>query len=164
MCATIQYIFRCDHPATGRFRNELCASPGVRGCWTHDTTTYLRYPCKKCAMQDVWMMTPVPVDDGPYNDTWYIPSICFVDVGFRSLDPFQDDRRSVPKTSTSDIDESLIPPEMVIPEATPTTAPRRKSFYKRLVDRLINKRPSPCCAEANQSGDFRDGGLECAVR
>lgn len=109
-------------------------------------------------------MWPGTVDDGPFDDTWYIPTILFVDVGFRSLDPFQDDRSSVPKTSTSAIDESLIPPEMVIPGTTPTTAPRRKSFYKRLVDRLIKNKLKPCCAEMDQSGVLTDIRLECAVR
>lgn len=157
MCTTRRYLFLCSHPATHRFRNTLCESPSVRGCKVHDFNVYLRCPCKKCAnrgMPSVHMPTP----EIAFNDTWHIPSRCFVDVGYRTLNPFHEDKSSEPCTPISPI-EPPIPQQVLTPPVTPVKDD--KNVYKRLIRRLtLRKKAGPCCAKEAQAGAFLAVRLE----
>ena len=148
MCKTVLYVWMCGHPATKRFRNSICDSAGVQECHVEDVTTVIGYPCSRCIKQRARMTWVGSGAENPaLDDDWYVPSRCFIDVGFRSLNPFQDDksRSSRPPISGRRHDDDLIPPEMVMMDQEPATPTSRKSpkekikgLCRRLVDRVTS--------------------------
>src|SRR5271154_2991000 len=95
MCTTTQYLYICCHPATHRFRNAVCIAPNSRICRIQDGNSTLPYSCLSCAAKGysmpIFNISTLEPDDGKdlFKDVWHIPSRCFVDVGFRTLDPFK---------------------------------------------------------------------------
>jgi hypothetical protein len=100
MCTTNQVIYVCSHPATHRFRTGVCRNATHRRCTIHDETEVLSYPCMDCAAllskkrrrsgdgrDRPWEMQGPP-SKRLLSATWHVPSRCFVDVGFQTLDPF----------------------------------------------------------------------------
>jgi hypothetical protein len=167
MCTTRRYIFSCSHPATHRFRNSLCSDPGARGCQVMDYNILLKYPCPKCKQRgfasdhDGW--TP-PKDNG---DTWYIPSRCFVNVGFRTLNPFEEkavneeeggDDESTPRTSTASTLRPSMEEEDLAPDERPSNWPMETAREKdtktlrNLLKRMTVRKPSPCCVTEARQG------------
>ncbi|KAI1614631.1 hypothetical protein EDD37DRAFT_110381 [Exophiala viscosa] len=177
MCKTVQYVWLCSHAATKRFRNSICDSAGVRECHIQDATTVVGHPCEECIKRRASMTWVGNGSEYPaLDDDWYVPSRCFIDVGFRTLDPFQEDksRTSTPRTSGAPHDDDQIPPEMAIPpqSATLTSPTKNKSLWRRLVDRVTScverfttrrrsgPLSSPCCVETAKSRKFVFGRLE----
>ena len=160
MCTTRRYLFLCSHPATHRFRNELCQSPSVRGCQIRDYNVFLRYPCQKCrncGMAPV--LSGLGNDQEPqYDDIWQIPSRCFVDVGFRKLHPFGEEASELASSTSSprqSIDEDPLAPPL-----SPTKCKSDANICKKLLRRLTMRKPSPCCATEAHRGAFQATRIE----
>ncbi|KAJ4505911.1 hypothetical protein HRR83_008426 [Exophiala dermatitidis] len=165
MCTTRRYFFLCCHPATHRFRNTVCADPDVRGCVVHDYNVYLRQPCKKCANQG-WPATCTAGAEQPFafDDTWYIPSRCFVDVGFRTLNPFAsndgvDVASTLPLPIEPATEQGTTPSEQGM---TPPEPPSRRSRRLRemMIQRLAMRRLADCCAKETRAGAYEAVRIE----
>jgi len=160
MCKTILYAFPCGCPATKRFRNSICDFVDVRGCHIEDSTVHIGYPCDRCFRSGATSNLFGGVENPALDDFWYVPSRCFIDVGFRTLNPFQEDRSksSASRMSSPPHDDELIPPEMPIPES-PATPREKKRLWRRLVNWFTTlttrNKPhpelSPCCIETARS-------------
>jgi hypothetical protein len=100
MCTTNQVLYVCSHQATHRFRTGVCRNAICGRCTIHDETEVLSYPCMDCAALvsknqhrcghgrgRMWQKQG-PLSSRLLNATWHVPSRCFVDVGFQTLDPF----------------------------------------------------------------------------
>jgi hypothetical protein len=100
MCTTNQVIYICSHRATHRFRTGVCRNATHGRCTIHDETEVLSYPCIDCAAlvskkrrrsgdgRDRPCEMQGPPSKRLLSATWHVPSRCFVDVGFQTLDPF----------------------------------------------------------------------------
>lgn len=166
MCTTKRYVFLCQHPATHRFRDTVCDSPSVRGCVVRDFNIQLTYPCKKCFNRGIGAMHVRIPDPAFDDDVWHVPSRCFFDVGYRTLNPFQEGRSPDSCRPTS-------PAEPPIPENGHSLIQAQieedSSVCKRLIRRLTLKRKaeSPCCARDSQGSPFlatRIEGSEQRIR
>lgn len=156
MCTTVQYFFSCGHPSTHRFRTETCAALNSRACRVNDTDSWLGFPCRRCTLvrlaHGIKIRTPPEADTLEYNDIWHIPSRCFVDVGFRTLDPFRDDE-SQPVSPLS-------PAPTILSPTTLRTSSRWSQFGKddrstcaKLIARVMRfKKISPCCEDRARRG------------
>lgn len=102
MCNVTRFRFICRHSATKRFRSSKCDQ--YPACVSRGVCLDLPMPCYSCE----WHQVPIPrrfkadIETARLNfesladkQEWYIPRQLFVDVGFRSLDPFTDDRRKL---------------------------------------------------------------------
>jgi hypothetical protein len=167
MCTTRRYYFVCSHPATYRFRNHLCDCPSVRGCKVRDYNVYLCHPCQKC--RNIGMPSIYTCGDEPkHTDVWHIPSRCFVDVGFRSINPFrEEDDDSKPGSSTALSRRQSTDEGPLTPPAIPTKAvPAESNVCWRLLRRLTVRKPTPCCAIETLRGALeatRIEGRDCRV-
>ena len=160
MCTTRRYHFLCSHPATHRFRNEVCESPSVRGCLVKDFTVYLRHPCQKCRNRGMASMH-TGEQEPEYGDVWHIPSRCFVDVGFRKLDPFREEENSEPESSTAFTPRESIDQDPLTPPLTPTkTRDAELNLCWRLLRRLTMRKPSPCCVSERSRGALEATRIE----
>lgn len=118
MCKTTQFIYSCNHVASHQFRSSVCGSQPY--CHIIDDEAILPYPCRACKRRAHKSPSPrcdVTSESGQESDArdfevgspwsdgfdldlpqefqnkrWYIPSRCFVDIGFRNLDPFNTGR------------------------------------------------------------------------
>ena len=161
MCTTRRYLFLCSHPATHRFRNAVCASPSVRGCRIQDYNVYLRHPCKKCATRGMALTyTDAGDQQFAFDDEWHIPSRCFVNIGFRTLDPFNEDKASEPPTPTSPVEPPTTENLVSTLPLTIDASDNDRNLCKRLFRRLTKKKPSPCCAREAQFGAYEAVRLE----
>lgn len=126
MCRVKQFVYSCGHPATESFRYRLCQSPGTTTCVAVDDQHNLNSPCARCirakagrTAQDLqefseqtatgWEKTNRRVftnGDSALDFEWHVPSRCFVDQGFRSLDPFGDDKKKQLRLAPSGITET----------------------------------------------------------
>jgi hypothetical protein len=100
MCTTNQVLFVCSHQATHRFRTSVCRQANRGKCKIYDATEILSFPCMDCAAivndkrrkcgdgHDRPFQEQGPLPNRFLNITWHVPSRCFVDAGFQSLDPF----------------------------------------------------------------------------
>jgi len=168
MCITVQYFFCCGHPATHRFRNQLCQQSEGRSCRIRDTNKFLEGQCRRCAQdyekQKRRQQSRVR-DPKVFEDTWYIPARCFVDIGYRTLDPFR---------AEADIDLvsllTTISPSLPVSPVTPKTGsvwgalPSLKA-EKGPVARIFpvfrrHKKASPCCDEISVADAFQAVRLE----
>jgi hypothetical protein len=175
MCSTIQYLFSCGHPATHRFRNQQCPQSTGRVCRIRDTNKLLVGECRKCLIEREQRQREVnrsgTKDLAPRcEDTWYVPTRCFIDVGFRSLDPFNAEPASepasplsplVPLTPLTPLTPPLIPAAKTESawDGLPTGKPDR-SPIERLFPRLCKKRRSPCCKDKTLADAFQAVRLE----
>jgi hypothetical protein len=100
MCTTSQILFVCLHQATHRFRTGVCRQANRGGCKIYDATEILSFPCMDCAAivdnkrckcgdgRGRPSFQQVLLPNRLLHTTWHVPSRCFVDVGFQTLDPF----------------------------------------------------------------------------
>lgn len=162
MCTTTQYFFCCGHTATHRFRNQLCSQSKGRICRIRDTNRFIEGECRKCQQdreeqrQQSRMRAPAT-----FEDIWYIPTRCFVDVGFRTLDPFM---------GSGDMNLDPISPLTVIPPLLPLSAvsPKAESCsgaLKSPVERVLprfrrHKNTRPCCEDLSLADAFQAVRLE----
>lgn len=171
MCTTRRYLYLCCHPATNRFRNTACDNHSGRGCRPRDFNVYLAYPCRECCKNGMQSVdTGVDKTDFVFSDTWYIPSRCFIDSGFRTLDPFQDEpMSSLPSTPviTSVVDPpsrpgSCIAPPETTPPFTPFWLKDELSLYRKLFRRVTKRKQalSTCCAREKRNGPVQRTRLE----
>lgn len=164
MCTTVQYLFSCGHPAAHRFRNEACAVSRTRICHIKDTDSWLKFPCRRCFLicqaNGAKVKTAEDAVHAPYNEIWHIPRRCFVDVGFRILEPFREDK-SEPVSPTSPSPTILSP---TTEKSAPTWAhfPRddRNKCAKLLSKVMRFRKISPCCEERARRGAFPAVRLE----
>ncbi|KAK5050800.1 hypothetical protein LTR84_003359 [Exophiala bonariae] len=138
MCRVKQFAFSCGHPATESFRYRLCQAPGTETCMVIDDRYDLNSPCHRCIrwearrttqnFQEIenltargWEETNRRVfynGDSALDFEWHVPSRCFIDVGFRSLDPFGDDKKkqlrlaATGMTETREEERQLAPDEL----------------------------------------------------
>ena len=94
MCVTTQYFYCCWHPATRGFRNGVCPARKSQTCHVRHEHKMLTTMCRWCDSHDrsrppFHLFAPDRSSDDVFNDTWYVPSRGFVDIGFRTLDPFK---------------------------------------------------------------------------
>lgn len=117
MCTTKQYFFTCQHTASHRFRNSLCSEqPQCRirdesivvqslckRCQIHhDLAGQQRQRRRGRSRSPSKLTTQLPLHESrtreretpdkiwraAEEDIWVVPRRCFVDIGFRTLDPF----------------------------------------------------------------------------
>ena len=162
MCTTSQYFYSCAHPATHRFRNSLCArARNPRGtsrarCRIRDDNENLSYPCPRCHQraerEEVLHRSPVGVKRTKIpgrrevhtlemrhvrEAVWFVPSRCFIDIGYSNLDPFgvgEEERPCSPRIEgfesvcqSMDIESGWkadIPTNLTVPTLSTTTNAR----------------------------------------
>lgn len=175
MCTTTQVLFLCSHQATHRFRTGVCRNANRDRCSISDETEVLSYPCKGCAAltskmgrrrgdggERRWQM-PHPFPERLLNVSWYVPSRCFVDVGFQTLDPFGVGEHQ------EDIAEPLAYSQRA--EISPSGGDREIMVSRRPVETLQHgswKAPrgnemwslSLCCHRATRQGGYQATRLE----
>jgi hypothetical protein len=100
MCTTNQVLFVCSHQATHRFRTGVCRQANCGRCKIYDATEILSFPCMDCAAilndkrrkcgdgHDRPFQEQGRMPHRLLNTTWHVPSRCFVDAGFQTLNPF----------------------------------------------------------------------------
>ena len=124
---------------------------------------YLRHPCQKCKKSGIASVgAGFGVDRSPeYDDTWHIPSRCFVDVGFQKLDPFGKGEVSEPSTPTSaSIRSSLDEDPLALPLSPTKARNADANICRKLLRRLTMRKPSPCCATEAQRGGYQATRIE----
>ncbi|KIW30648.1 uncharacterized protein PV07_06376 [Cladophialophora immunda] len=95
------------------------------------------------------------------DDIWYVPSRCFIDVGFRTIDPFSKEQVSEPPTPTSPSTRHSIDDDPLAPPLTPTKIKiSDPNICRRLLHRLTMKKVSPCCARETQYGGYEATRIE----
>jgi hypothetical protein len=129
MCTTKKYLYVCECPASSEFRNDLCETPGLGRCRLVENFVFLREPCHHCIeTRDELLEVPVngadssddSCDDVDDEDVWQMPTRCFIDCGFKTLDPFKADRDKK-SISWRPMEEDIAPE--VLPPIRPTTEP-----------------------------------------
>lgn len=104
MCTSTRVWYGCGHEATKPFRAAVCLLPCTPACEVRFRILRLPWHCPRC-LWGVHENTPgmnrstiLPMDyqegSGPaFSETfWHIPTRCFIDPGFVTLDPFAADR------------------------------------------------------------------------
>ncbi|KAH0836273.1 hypothetical protein AYO21_10205 [Fonsecaea monophora] len=163
MCTTKRYLFLCSHPATHRFRDTMCNSPSVRGCQVRDYNVFLADPCQKCSSRGMPSVHTAfgGCQESGADDIWYIPSRCFIDVGFRTLSPFSEGDASEPPTPTSPSTRQSIDDGPLGSPQTPTKLKTSDpNICRRLLRRLTMRKLSPCCARETQYGGYEATRVE----
>lgn len=155
MCTTRRYHFLCSHPATHRFRDTVCESSSLRGCQVRDYDVYLQHPCQKCSKRGMASVRPgFANQECAFEDTWYVPRRCFVDVGFHNLNPFDEEKPPEPPSTLASPVEQVVdqcPLTPPLPAPVPDDGP---NLCQRLIRRLTKKKPSPCCAREARYGAY----------
>jgi hypothetical protein len=166
MCTTTQYFFCCGHPATHRFRTELCPQSKGRTCRIRDTNRFIEGECRKCQLyRQTRRRIPRGRNQDAFDDIWYIPTRCFVDVGFQSLNPFLVDIEPDPISPLT-----TVPPTFPLPSPAPKTESlsgmlRSPGSEKSPVERLFprfrrHKKSSSCCEDMTLENAFQAVRLE----
>ena len=185
MCTTKQYLYTCSHAATHRFRTRICAAlPNRLACAIRDENDFVPYVCATCATKGrsgclslARRNAALEIADAveEYHDTWFVPSRCFVDVGFRTLDPFRgkDDGaggvaiRSSPSPSPPQPEPNLTtvgnaPASLV--DASPAVRSRDAVDGGERRGPVVNgqqkRQFSTCCLRARQGGAYEATRLE----
>jgi hypothetical protein len=160
MCTTSQYVYLCAHPASHRFRTSICRDPASTSCRIRDENAILPYTCSKCAAKTrtrngkstgerFRQTTDVNIMVAKKN--WYVPSRCFIDVGFQNLNPFgtetqaERDDRGGPR--------SLLPPVSKVPLIVSGS-----SASSTIAEPA--RHPSPCCLRSRRIGAYQATRLE----
>ena len=161
MCTTVRYYFGCNHPATHRYRSDTCAASHTRACRVKDTDRCLRFPCRRCLLrQGIQVQIPAEHEVPEPNDIWQIPTRCFVDVGFRTLDPFGDDK-SQPVSPLSPASTILSPLTGRSPSIHRRFPKDDRSKCAKLFAKVMRfKKVSPCCEERARRGAYPAVRLE----
>ena len=167
MCSTTQYLYSCSHPATHRFRNSRCPTPNSRSCRIRDGNVYLPQMCRYCVARgrtqplfNLIMPTTkgAPGTQDLYNETWHVPSRCFVDIGFRTLDPF-----GTGEDAHSTEQSRLTTPQNLNFEALTELAAMDEidsCGQLKAWPRKLRREPSPCCLKERRLGAFEATRLE----
>ncbi len=177
MCATTQYLFNCLHPATHCFRTNVCRGVGHRNCHISDRHKMLPYPCRDCAHKPQKMRRDFPLSglpagyqatgDEPANEIWVVPTRCFVDIGFRTLDPFRTRHVVSGLARPAAMSQGLgaVPRESLC-ETTQFAEDRSVDYevrpcrYSHVDGTKENRELSPCCMRQRRYGAFQATRLE----
>jgi len=104
MCTAIQFLFACRHQATGYFRVRVCNYAGSPSCQIKKTSIPIPKMCHDCkrGAERIDPALPGKIESSEHqhqhkailtdNYVWHIPTRCFHDPGFTTLDPFAADR------------------------------------------------------------------------
>jgi hypothetical protein len=175
MCTTHQVLFLCSHQATHRFRTAVCRNANRGGCGIYDETEVLSYPCKNCAAlmstkgprrshgDDRRWRKPRPLPTRLLNASWYVPSRCFVDVGFQTLDPFgvgvhqEDTTEPQACSQRAEISPLGWHREIVVSKSAVETA-QQGSWKATRGDKMWSF--SLCCHRASRRGGYEATRLE----
>jgi hypothetical protein len=162
---TIQYYFCCGHPATHRFRNQLCQqSKGRSMCRIRDVSKFIDSECRRCALDRLRRAQSSRPRPTAFDDVWYIPTRCFVDIGFRTLDPFLSGS-SEPKSPLTGV-PTLSPLTMELPRRAslwenPSSPRTERSPIDKFFPKFLRlKKTSPCCDEKSFADAFQAVRLE----
>lgn len=157
MCTTSQYVYACLHTASYRFRTSICRNPAKASCRIRDENCFLPYSCPKCAgklrLRNGKLARERITGQTDPNTmiakmTWHVPSRCFIDTGFRNLNPFgtevekSSEHRAGPGSSLSHI--CKVPP----------------TVNERSADGGQPRQSSPCCTESTRTGAYQATRLE----
>ena len=167
MCSTTQYLYSCSHPATHRFRNSRCPTPNSRSCRIRDGNLYLPQMCRYCLARGrskpLFNLLPPPYKTAPdgqevYNEEWHVPSRCFVDIGFRTLDPFGTGQDAGSPEQTLRVS----PQKLNFDTLTELVAMGEIDCCGQLKawPRKLRREPSPCCLKERRLGAFEATRLE----
>ena len=173
MCKTIRYLYLCSHPATYRFRTALCSTPNRRKCRVRDDSLILPYACSRCEARNktragrAWANLTRrcrDVEAEAKEQIWYVPSRCFVDVGFRTLNPFETGVDEIDPCSSPrrpPLSAGIVSPlselAMVAQLGMRDVAGRGRLCAMAAHDK---RQPSPCCLRERKMGAFKATRLE----
>ena len=161
MCTTVRYYFSCEHPATHRYRTDVCETSQLGACRIKDTNKRLRIPCGRCLIrQGIKFQIPAELQLKESEDIWHVPTRCFVDVGFRTLDPFREDQS--PPTSPLSLAPTILSPTSNKRHSVWPHSPNDDSGKcAKLLARVMRfKKVNPCCEERARRGAFPAVRLE----
>ena len=177
MCRTTQYLFNCLHPATHCFRTGLCRIVGNRKCHISDHHKLLPHPCRECAHKPQRLRTELAMGnlpagylamgDEPANEIWVVPTRCFVDIGFRTLDPFGtgDVVSELAKSGAMALGLGAVPRELPC-DATQVAKTGNMEYdvlpckYSHMEVVPQKRQLSPCCLRQRRYGAFQATRLE----
>lgn len=160
MCTTSQYLYICSHPASYRFRTGICRNAATSSCRIRDENSVLPYACHKCAAQSRTrggkqtaerMRHNADVNIMVAKKTWYIPSRCFVDIGFQNLDPFETGIQS--ESGDQAGPRSPLSPISKVPLIRDGRAANNTTT-------ALTRQPSPCCLKSRRMGAYQATRLE----
>lgn len=160
MCKTTQYLYLCSHSATYRFRTSICRNPAASSCRIRDENSILPYACSKCtartrtrngrqAGERIRQSTDINIIVA--KNIWYIPSRCFIDTGFQSLDPFG--TGSEAESDDQAGSQSPLSPISRVPLIMDGS--RANNIATRQP-----RQPSPCCVKSRRMGAYQATRLE----
>lgn len=160
MCTTSQYVYICSHPASYRFRTNICRNPVSSSCRIRDENAVLPYTCCKCvaktrtrngrrAGEEIRQRTDVSIMVA--KKTWYIPSRCFVDIGFQNLDPFGKGHEA--ESAYQADPRAALPIESKISTILDATTQTNVATSQ-------SRQPSPCCCRSKRMGAYQATRLE----
>ena len=95
-----------------------------------------------------------------FVDEWQIPSRCFVDIGFRTLNPFNEEKTSEARSPISPVKTPTPDYPVLISLLSPVASSNDRNLCKRLFRRPTTKRPNPCCARGPQFGAYEAVRIE----
>ena len=176
MCTTNQIVFKCSHRATYRYRTSVCQTASRRKCYIWDQTSVLPFPCRNCVVPDRQnrrrcggggLKESSQQEGGlPYrllDETWHVPSRCFVDVGFKTLDPFGmgEDRKNATETAVPSQRAEISPFRMHVELVASRSPVRTDQSGSWKCARGIEKwRLSSCCLQETRNGAYQATRLE----
>jgi hypothetical protein len=175
MCTTNQVLFVCSHQATHRFRTSVCRQANRGRCKIYDATEILSFPCMDCAaiVKDKRrkcgdgrhrpFQEECPLPNGLLNTTWHVPSRCFVDAGFQTLDPFgvPEDRENAAQTLVRPHTAEFSPSGMhmgLVANRSPVLTDKRGRW--RVSKGNQNWQLSSCCLRETREGAYEATRLE----
>ena len=160
MCTTSQYLYNCLHPASYRFRTCVCRNPASSSCRVRDENSFLLYTCPKCASKSRTRngkqasgrnKQDIDINIMVAKKTWHVPSRCFIDTGFRNLDPFRTQTKiEAANNAGLQSPQSTISKAPLIMDGSNTNA--------RNAEQL--RQPSPCCLKSGRLGAYQATRLE----
>jgi hypothetical protein len=175
MCTTNQVFFVCSHQATHRFRTSVCRQTNRGRCKIYEANEVLSFPCIDCAAifndkrrkcgdgRDRPFQEQGPLPSRFLNTTWHVPSRCFVDAGFQTLDPFGvlEDRENAAQTlvqlHTGEFSPSGTRME---PVANRSSVLSDKRGRWRVSKGNQNWQLSSCCLRETRAGAYQATRLE----
>lgn len=175
MCTTSQVLYVCSHQATHRFRTGVCRNANSARCNIHDETEVLSIPCRNCAA--LTGNRRRRRGDGHHDSsqqqcalpkrllhaTWHVPSRCFVNIGFQTLDPFGvgvyqgDPAETAGRSQRAEISPFATHMQLV---ASRSPVQTDRSRRRKFVEGPENWRPSWCCRRETRGGAYEATRLE----
>src|SRR5271170_89636 len=175
MCTTNQVLFVCSHQATHRFRTGVCWQANRGRCKIYDATEILSFPCMDCAAivnnkrrkrgdgRGGSFPQKGPLPNRLLHTTWHVPSRCFVDVGFQTLDPFsvRDDQENPAETVGRSQRVEFLPARMpmeLVANQSPVLTDKRGRW--RVSKGNQNWQLNSCCLRKTREGAYQATRLE----